>query len=283
MLVFLLHYTHSSTKYSQTLCPSTVCSPLPSFLNNTTHLAPHMDTSHNLVKQIRAFQWFHWAVDLKFSMWSSRAAEGDCWLWGYPWAQQLVSPYAFLITSCLTGSLQRLCKPDSQEHTGRLGMPKHTHRAFGCCRLQSGSVWGHAYRYTFSVWDESGLAGRVEAAISRQHRYTLFFLHRLIISPELCENISGSHASYAQQSHLWNAPAPAQTVLWGRYLKQLSYYGTDRLISLYLVLPSTACLFLSPTLWGKPCLRFTHFSEIFHRNYCLLQCENTTKLPILFT
>lgn len=69
------------------------------FLNNTTHLAPHMDTSHNLVKQIRACQWFHLAVDLKFSMWSSRAAEVDCWLWGYLWAQHTGEP---------------LCLPDYQ-------------------------------------------------------------------------------------------------------------------------------------------------------------------------
>ena len=36
--------------------PQSVCSPHPSFLNNTTHPLPHMDTSHNWVEQIRAFQ-----------------------------------------------------------------------------------------------------------------------------------------------------------------------------------------------------------------------------------
>lgn len=58
-----------------------------------------MDTSHNWVKQIRAFQWFHLAVHLKFSVWSfprpqreSFGCEGTCE------HSTLVRPYAFLAT-----------------------------------------------------------------------------------------------------------------------------------------------------------------------------------------
>lgn len=157
-----------------------------------------MDTSPNWVEETRAFQWFRLAVDLKSSVWSL--------LWqlreaaGCEHSTQ-VSPCALPMSSCLTGSLQRLCQPDmARAHC--LPVYAQAHRTFGCCRLHSSSVWGHAYQFPFSVWSEAGLADRVETAISRQYRQMLFFLHRLVISPEFGENVSGSCASCAQKSHL---------------------------------------------------------------------------------
>lgn len=54
----------------------------------------------------------------------------------------LPGPYAFPITSCLTDSLQGLCKPDTVGHTDWLGVPKHAGPlgTVGCSPAQSEAV-----------------------------------------------------------------------------------------------------------------------------------------------
>lgn len=143
------------SKTSSQLCPSPISlfsSHLPP--QHTTLLLPHMDTSPNWVEKTRAFQWFHLAVDVKCSVWCLLGWQREPA--GCEHSTQ-VSPCALPMGSCLTGSLQRLCQPDTAR-TRWLPVCAHTHGTFECCRLHSSSVWGHAYQFTLSLWGESGLA-----------------------------------------------------------------------------------------------------------------------------
>lgn len=239
-----------------------------------------MDTSPNWVEETRAFQWFHLAVDLKSSVWSL--------LWqlreaaGCEHSTQ-VSPCALPMSSCLTGSLQRLCQPD-MARARCLPVYAQAHRTFGCCRLHSSSVWGHAYQFPFSVWGEAGLADRVETAISRQHRQMLFFLHRLVISPEFGENVSGSCASCAQKSHLERSCPCAESSV--RMLSESIQLGHRWAC---IILPCTPLYCLSGDCPSVTLSEENHvyipllFQKSFIGITVCFNSENTIKLPILFT
>lgn len=126
------------------------------------------------------------------------------------------------------------------------------------------------------------LLTRVETAISRQYRQMLFFLHRLVISPEFGENISGSRASCAQKSHLKHSRPCAECSV--RMLPQSIQLGHRWACIILPCAPPLYCLpapqshseeshVYIPPLLQKP---FIAITVCFNR-------ENTIKLPILST
>lgn len=89
---------------------------------------------------------------------------------------------------------ERLCEPDTVRGRPVAGHAE-AHRILGAvgCSSQSETMLTDL----FFPRGESGLAGKLEAATSRQCTCTLFLLHRFNISPRLCENISSKRASCA--------------------------------------------------------------------------------------
>lgn len=229
-----------------------------------------MDISPNWVEETRAFQWFHLAVDPKSSVWSLLGWQREAA--GCEHSTQ-VSPCSLPMSSWLTGSLQSLCQPDTAR-TCWLHMCAQARGIFGCCNLHSSSVGAMLINLLSLCEVYLVLLTREETAISRQHRQMFFFFHRLQISPEFSENVSGSHANCAQKSHLKHfCPCTENFV---RMLSESIQLGRRWVCIISTCTPVLLPACPSVTLWGKSCLHSTPSSEVFHRNY-------TLKLPILVT
>lgn len=198
------------------------------------------------------------------------------------WSNQ-VSLCTFPITSCLTDGLQRDSVSLTQSGAGLwLGMPKHTGLlgAVGCSSqsetMLTDLFFPHEASLVLLVSWKLPQAGNAPVPS--------FFSTGSIFPQGFVRTSVANVPAVLTQTHLWKAPVFAKRALWSCYLNPSSFQGINGHVSFHIVLPSTACLSLSPTLWGKPCLHFTHFSEVSRRKeYCLLQYENTTKLLILFT
>lgn len=200
---------------------------------------------------------------------SPRVAEGGCWLWAQHTGEPLRPPH-----EQLTHRQPAEPVPAWHSQTCWLHMCAQARGIFGCCNLHSSSVGAMLINLLSLCEVYLVLLTREETAISRQHRQMFFFFHRLQISPEFSENVSGSHANCAQKSHLKHfCPCTENFV---RMLSESIQLGRRWVCIISPCTPVLLPACPSVTLWGKSCLHSTPSSEVFHRNY-------TLKLPILVT